>query len=104
MWTIGEVKMVDDHKKTVTRTIAADAKKVATTLIVSPSGDVTAGADGAVFLLIEYIPGAPQGPFKTMAELPTKNVFPPEAPADVRALQFPFIKVEDLAWGSSGRG
>lgn len=103
--TSGQIEMTDKHGKTIVRTIATAAKDTATTLIVSHDGHVTAGKDGAVFLRLEELPSESQGPFTTMGEVTTTNQFPRTAHvgADVRLMEFPFLKVETLDWATSGR-
>lgn len=69
----------------------------------SMDGSLTAGPKGAVIVRIEKIRNSFQGPFTSMSQLPTANVFPPSVPQDVRDLTFPFNKVDTLSWGQSGR-
>lgn len=97
--------MKDPNGKMVTRGIAAPAKKEATSLILSIDGQVTAGKDGAVFIRVEPLGGEFQGPYSAMSEVAINNVFPyaPHVPANVRAMEFPFLKVDTLGWASSGR-
>lgn len=87
---------------TVTRSIAPAAKDIASTHILSDDRVVTAGEDGTIFLLVEPLKDHFQGPYKTMSQVTTQNVFPTTAPANVRAMEFPFVKVETLDWASSG--
>lgn len=103
--TSGQIEMTDKHGKTIVRTIATAAKDIATTLIVSHDGHVTAGKDGAVFLRLEELPNESQGPFPTMGKVTTTNQFPrtTHVGADVRLMEFPFLKVETLDWATNGR-
>lgn len=96
--------MVKNDGIIVTRGIAAPAKKEASTHILSEDGSVTAGGDGAVFIYVELLKDEFQGPYKTMSEVTTTNVFPdaPEVPAAVRVMEFPFVKVDTLPWANSG--
>ncbi|KAF9457213.1 hypothetical protein BDZ94DRAFT_1176031 [Collybia nuda] len=100
----GQIGMIDGHGKTIVRTIATKAKGVATTHVVSHDGHVTAGKDGAVFLRVEELGGESQGPFATMDEVTTTNLFPRSLYVgwDVRRMKFPFLKVETLDWASNG--
>ncbi|KDQ54530.1 hypothetical protein JAAARDRAFT_396980 [Jaapia argillacea MUCL 33604] len=99
----GSIEMTDPEGNTVTRTIATNAKEIATTHIVSADGVVKAGGDGAVFLHVGHLKNEFHGPFTTMSQVTANNIFPRhEVPPDVRAMEFPFIKVQDLDWGSSG--
>jgi len=99
----GSIHMKDGANH-ITRTIACDAKDIATTRIISKDGTVTAGENGAVFLHVEVLTNEYQGPYRSMSQVGVTNVFPsePEVPAEVRAMDFPFVKVQDLAWASSG--
>lgn len=96
--------MQGPNGKMVTRTVAPPAKKAETTQNLSQDGFVKAGSDGAVFLRIEQLDDEFQGPYTTMSQVSTTNVFPwtPHVPADVVAMQFPFLKVETLPWATSG--
>lgn len=100
----GAIEMLDHNGKKQTRIIAPPAKKEGTTHIISKDGLVTAGPDGAVFLHVEPLKGQFQGPYNTMSEVVTKNAFPrsPNVPPEVKAMEFPFLKVETLDWASSG--
>ena len=86
----------------VTRGIATTVKKTASTQILSSDGLVTAGEDGAVFLHVEPLKNEFQGPYQTMSQVTTSNVFPNTVPPNVRAMEFPFVKVETLDWAKSG--
>lgn len=100
----GSIEMTDGDGKTVTRKIATTAKEKATTYILSKDGFVQAGKDGAIFLRVEPLEGSFQGPYRTMSDITTTNVFPhsQHVPANVRAMEFPFVKVDKLDWASSG--
>jgi hypothetical protein len=97
--------MIDKHGHKVVRTIVTAAKETATTHIISRDGYVTAGDEGAVFLLVEKLANESQGPFSTMRDVTTTNQFPQSAHvgADVRLMEFPFLKVETLDWAANGR-
>ncbi|KAH9885080.1 hypothetical protein C8Q73DRAFT_718341 [Cubamyces lactineus] len=120
----GEVIMKDSQGVSVHRGLAPDRHKAATTQIISQDGALTAGPSGAVFLRMEYLSGASQGPFRTMKDLPIANIFPQAASVsqqsqappvdhdvpgigiidpDVNAMKFAFAKVETLDWASSGK-
>ncbi|KAL6304158.1 hypothetical protein BKA93DRAFT_785315 [Sparassis latifolia] len=105
-WTkviYGSIKMTDESGKTDTRTIAPTAKQVATTCVLSRDGIIVAGENGTVFLHVEPLDQF-QGPFTKMSQVTAQNIFPraPEVPADVKAMEFPFIRVEKLPWANSG--
>ncbi|KIJ62442.1 hypothetical protein HYDPIDRAFT_169112 [Hydnomerulius pinastri MD-312] len=84
------------------RGVAPPANTVSTT---QSQGRIQAGEEGAVIILVEPAHNELQGPFSTMSMISegTKNVFPQtsDVPADVRAMTFPFIKVEELPWPNS---
>jgi len=100
----GSIEMQGPDGKIVTRIIAPPAKKAETTQILSEDGVVKAGSEGAVFLRVEPLHDQFQGPYTTMSQVSTQNVFPwtPHVPADVVAMEFPFLKVETLPWADSG--
>ncbi|EJD34921.1 hypothetical protein AURDEDRAFT_154969 [Auricularia subglabra TFB-10046 SS5] len=98
----GEIVMKDSGGKDIKRGLAPERHKAATTQILSKDGTVTAGSAGAVFMRLEYLSDHFQGPYRTMADLPIANAFPNSVPLDIQALQFPFIKVDQLPWASSG--
>ncbi|KAJ7028773.1 hypothetical protein C8F04DRAFT_1212107 [Mycena alexandri] len=88
----GTIEMTTPYGEVVTRTIAPPVKDKATTHPLSKNGTVAAGTDGAVIILVEEVEGAFQGPYRAMDENHDyEHVCPP--------MEFPFIKVEDLAWG-----
>lgn len=89
----------------VTRGIATVAKGIATTHILSDDGSITAvEGTGAVFLRVEPLGGEFQGPYTAMSQVTTNNLFPhgSNVSASVRAMEFPFVKVETLEWASEG--
>ncbi|EJD41029.1 hypothetical protein AURDEDRAFT_169814 [Auricularia subglabra TFB-10046 SS5] len=98
----GEILMRADGGQVVKRGLAPDRRTTATTQILSSDGIIKAGAEGAAFMRLEYLADHVQGPYRTMADLPITNIFPNSAPLDVQALQFPFIKVDQLPWASNG--
>lgn len=100
----GSIEMIDGDGKKHTRIIAPPAKKEGTTHILSNDGLVTAGTDGAVFIHVHLLYGEFQGPYNTMEEVVTENEFPrsPNVPPEVKAMKFPFLKVETLDWAKSG--
>ncbi|KAJ7660887.1 hypothetical protein DFH06DRAFT_1400283 [Mycena polygramma] len=60
-----------------------------------------------VFILVEALQGHFQGPYSAMDQITTTNMFAqvPHVPANVKAMEFPFVKVEDLSWGDKhGQG
>ncbi|KAJ7175097.1 hypothetical protein C8R43DRAFT_1057751 [Mycena crocata] len=98
----GSIEMhVRADKKVITRGIAPGPKTTATTLHSSVDGRIKSGKYGAVFILVEAIDGLSQGPYQTMDEITTTNLLRQvsHVPANVKAMEFPFIKVEDLEWG-----
>ncbi|KAJ6600286.1 hypothetical protein DFH09DRAFT_1127960 [Mycena vulgaris] len=104
----GSIEMTTANKVVVTRTIAPAAKETATTHPLSSDGTIKAeGIGGAVFVLVEALDGHFQGPYRAMDQITTTNMFTqvPHVPANVKAMDFPFIKVEDLSWGDkNGEG
>ncbi|KAL0570157.1 hypothetical protein V5O48_011812 [Marasmius crinis-equi] len=98
----GKIIMKNSEGHDLERALAPERHQAATTAIVSPDGLIKAGSDGAVFLCMEYLHDHFHGPFHAMSDLPIANVFPPSVPPDVQALQFPFIKVDQLPWANNG--
>jgi hypothetical protein len=41
-----------------------------------------------------------QPPYSDMSQLVAHNIFPPRFPADVRNMEFPWVKVEDRPWAN----
>ncbi|KAF7982633.1 hypothetical protein HWV62_27061 [Athelia sp. TMB] len=95
----GSIVFKDKAGRTVTRENAIAAKTVETTLLAE--GLVTAGTDGAVFLYVELLEGQNQGPYDDMSKVTIKNEFPEGVPANVRAMQFLFTRVDRLGWPNS---
>lgn len=104
MQYLGEIQMTDDRGVTRTRTIAPAAKKADTTMIISVDGSIRAGKDGAIFLRVGILDNVSQGPYQTMDEVTTKNLFPnePHVEPAVRKMDFPFLKVDTLDWANEG--
>ncbi|KAF7984115.1 hypothetical protein HWV62_16736 [Athelia sp. TMB] len=96
----GTIEMKDANGKITIRGIAPAAKEIGTSRILSPDGYISAGDKGAVFILVEAMRDHFQGPYRAMSEIPTTNQFPrsPQIPSNVRAMNLPFILVDDLAW------
>lgn len=92
------------NDKNIKRGVIVNAKEVHTTIVESDDGTIVAGDEGAVLVHIEYIEGTFQGPYREMSDLAPVNVFPPPpaVPPEVSIMEFPFIKVQDLPWASSG--
>lgn len=82
----------------------APAARTAKKTTVSDQEQVTAGDLGAVFVILSP-DGSSQGPFSNMSQVKSTNILPPlpSFPKEVLDMKFPFVKVEDLAWASSGR-
>ncbi|KAJ7107338.1 hypothetical protein C8R44DRAFT_637345 [Mycena epipterygia] len=103
----GSIEMITPDNTVVTRTIAPPTKETAPTHPLSIDGTVTAGNDGAVLILVEDLDGHSQGPYHTMDQITTTNLLrqSPHVPTNVKAMEFPFVKVEDLPWGDKhGKG
>ncbi|EPQ54179.1 hypothetical protein GLOTRDRAFT_139544 [Gloeophyllum trabeum ATCC 11539] len=98
----GSIIMKGKDGSVTTRKLAPERHQAATTQVLSSDGRIQAGDDGAVFLRMEFLPDEPQGPYTAMSELPIANSFPASASLDVQALQFSFVKVEQLPWASNG--
>jgi len=58
------------------------------------------GASGAAFLLMRKSTTSGTPPYSDMSQLKAHNIFPERAPADVRAMNFPWVKVEDRSWAN----
>ncbi|KAJ7649341.1 hypothetical protein DFH06DRAFT_1270608 [Mycena polygramma] len=103
----GSIEMTTPDNTVVTRTIAPAAKEAASTHPLSGDGTIKGGTGGAVFVLVEALHGHFQGPYCTMDQITTTNMLTqvPHVPANVKAMEFPFVKVEDLSWGDKhGQG
>ena len=61
---------------------------------------IHASTSGAAFLLMRKSTTSPQPPYSDMSQLKARNIFPARAPADVRAMSFPWVKVEDRPWAN----
>lgn len=98
--------MKDANGKITTRGIAPTAKEIGSSRILSPDGLISAGDKGAVFIRVEPMDDHFQGPYQAMDDIPTTNQFPraPQIPSNVRAMNFPFILVDDLAWAQNPDG
>lgn len=96
----GTISLVLEGTK-VTRGIAPPKKDKGTTLVF---GTATAGDKGAVFIHLEVLDDHMQGPFSIMSEVSSLNILPnnPHVSSGARAVQLPFIKVQDLDWANSG--
>lgn len=67
------------------------------TMVVS-SGHLTSGEEGAIFVLFKPSTTSGKAPFSTMDQLVAHNIFPRTVPTDVRAMTFPWVKVENRPW------
>ena len=67
------------------------------TMLVNAEG-LESGDEGVVF--VKFSPSKTSGtpPFTTMSQIPSHNIFPAYVPDDVRAISFPWVKVEDTDW------
>jgi aldos-2-ulose dehydratase len=99
----GTVEMTYQNR-TVVRGVAPPAHAADTTAILSSDGCVKAGSGGAVVLRVEVLSDHVQGPFRVMSDVAVANVFPVDTNVDpeVRRMNFPFNKVDTLAWAQSG--
>ena len=61
---------------------------------------VHTGASGAAFLLMRKSTTSGTPPYSDMSQLKAHNIFPERAPANVRAMDFPWVKVEDRSWAN----
>ncbi|KAI0325062.1 hypothetical protein GY45DRAFT_1438646 [Cubamyces sp. BRFM 1775] len=111
----GEIVMKDSKGNEIRREIAPERYGAATTKILSDDGTLSAGSTGAVFLRMEHLSDASQGPFHNMKDLPIENAFPKSklssasplpasvADPDVTDMEFAFAKVDTLDWAGSGK-
>ncbi|TDL21830.1 hypothetical protein BD410DRAFT_789214 [Rickenella mellea] len=85
------------------RLIAPPPKKSQSTR-VPPKSNVRAGLRGAVFITFQHASNQYEGPFSTMSQVASANILPsiPSIPADVLNTEFPFNRVENLPWATSG--
>ena len=67
------------------------------TMVVS-ADHLTSGEEGAIFVLFKPSTTSGQPPFSSMDQLVAHNIFPRIVPADVRAMKFPWVKVENRPW------
>ncbi|KZV82026.1 hypothetical protein EXIGLDRAFT_844120 [Exidia glandulosa HHB12029] len=100
----GQVEVTDSEGKySSARTIAPDAKKSQTTL-VPPSGAVKSGDDGVVFIAVAKVGNSMQGPFTSMSQVTSVSAMPhtDNIAPEVASLVFPFFRVDQLPWATSG--
>ena len=59
---------------------------------------VRSGSEGTVFMLFKPSTTSGQPPYSSMEALAARNVIPIQYPSVVRAMSFPWVKVEDRPW------
>ncbi|KZO94848.1 hypothetical protein CALVIDRAFT_565255 [Calocera viscosa TUFC12733] len=86
--------------KRMTRTCVTEPK-LQTSALVNSSDDLlfADNEDGAMFLMFTPNGDGEPGPYDDMPKIVVRNLLPEYMPEDVRALQFPFIRVDRLDWG-----
>jgi len=61
---------------------------------------IRTGASGAAFLLMRKSTTSGTPPYSDMSRLKAHNIFLARAPADVRAMHLPWVKVKDRSWAN----
>lgn len=64
------------------------------------SDQVESNDEGAIFVLFKKSPHAIQPPYEDMKQVVARNIIPEPYPEEVRAMTFPWIKVEDAPWAN----
>ncbi|KZT62098.1 hypothetical protein CALCODRAFT_277406 [Calocera cornea HHB12733] len=95
----GSVSWTEKGKR-MTRTCVTEQKHQ-TSALVNPSNALlfADGEDGAMLLMFTPNGAGKHGPYDDMSKIVVRNLLPDYMPEDVRALQFPFIRVDRLDWG-----
>ncbi|THG93231.1 hypothetical protein EW026_g7954 [Hermanssonia centrifuga] len=62
------------------------------------AGAVMSGKEGAVFVVLKPSNTSGTPPYSSMDQLVSHNIFPATYSADVRAMEFPWVKVQDRPW------
>lgn len=96
----GTVHWVDDESKRhervpTTRPFDSEAMTVAASYL-------TSGDEGAIFVLFKPSKTSGKPPFSSMDQLVAHNIFPRIVSDDIRAMKFPWVKVEDRPWAHGG--
>ncbi|KAJ3552120.1 hypothetical protein NM688_g4321 [Phlebia brevispora] len=66
-------------------------------MIVS-ADSLRSGDEGAIFVLFKPSDTSAKPPFSSMEQLEAQNILPAFVPDDVRAMKFPWVKVQDRPW------
>ena len=61
---------------------------------------IHSGSSGAAFLLMRKSTTSGTPLYSDMSQLKAHNIFPEHAPADVCAMDFPWVRVEDRSWAN----
>ncbi|KAK7676342.1 hypothetical protein QCA50_020683 [Cerrena zonata] len=56
--------------------------------------------EGAIFVLFKKSSNAIQPPYENMKQVVARNIIPEPYPVQVRAMSFPWVKVEDAPWAN----
>jgi hypothetical protein len=101
---LGTMDVQDETGQWVTRELAPPAKTAGSTA-VPPGATVRAGKNGVVFMAVAKAgENIADGPFSSMRQIESKNIIPPSAfGPNVADTVLPFVKVQDTAWGNTGR-
>ncbi len=62
------------------------------------AGAVMSGKEGAVLVVLKPSNTSGTPPYSSMDQLVSHNIFPATYSADVRAMEFPWVKVQDRPW------
>lgn len=85
------------------RGVAPSAHSTHSTLIPA-FAHITAGKDGAVYVLVQILSDSYQGPFSTMSQVISSNGLPNKDGIDeaARGIELPFVRVDKTDWGIAG--
>jgi hypothetical protein len=73
----------------------------AETLLLNPMNNIVwTGKEGAVFILLKPSSKSGKPPYSDMKQLATYNIFPERFPANVKNMQFPWVRVADRPWAN----
>ncbi|TFK62264.1 hypothetical protein BDN72DRAFT_890043 [Pluteus cervinus] len=97
---LGELTWTDASGERQSRTQATTPFGTASNIVDSELSMVKAGPDGAAFMLLKPSTTSGTPPYSDMSQLVAHNIFPPRFPADIRDMQFPWVKVEDRPWAN----
>lgn len=92
------VHWIDDAGAVHTRALATKRQEVVSIVVESKDEQIQAGGDGALFMLLKKSADSGTPLYSDMKALVANNIFPERIGDDVRAMMFPWVKVEDRPW------